>query len=231
MAAERAVDPGRVVALDLLRGLAALAVAVPHFFAYRNVFLETAETISVLAVEIFFVLSGYVLAPQILFCLEQGRARYLGVFLARRWMRTVPLYVVALLLISMLGHELGSANFWRYLCYAQNLFRQSNTSDYFAIAWSLSVEEWFYVAFPSLLLAAAWVFGHAGSPRRRPSRSAPRSSSCARYAGTTMIGAPRCAASSSSRVKHTWRPAPTPRTPSQRSARDEVTQLSLQEYR
>jgi peptidoglycan/LPS O-acetylase OafA/YrhL len=36
MAAERAVDPGRVVALDLLRGLAALAVAVPHFFAYRN---------------------------------------------------------------------------------------------------------------------------------------------------------------------------------------------------
>ena len=42
---------------------------------------------------------------------------------------------------------------------AQNLFRQSNTNDYFAIAWSLSVEEWFYIAFPSLLLATAWLSG------------------------------------------------------------------------
>lgn len=161
MTEKRAVDPGRVAALDLLRGLAALAVALPHFFAYGGIFPDTAETVSAIAVEVFFVLSGYVLAPQILFCLEQRRARHLGIFLARRWMRTIPPYLVALLVISALSHAVGGADFWRYLCYVQNLFRQSNASDYFAIAWSLSVEEWFYLAFPSLLLAAAWLFGRS----------------------------------------------------------------------
>jgi peptidoglycan/LPS O-acetylase OafA/YrhL len=147
----------RVAGLDLLRGLAALSVALPHFFAYRGAFPDTAETISALAVEVFFVLSGYVLAPQILFCLGSGQPRHIGVFLVRRWMRTIPPYLVALLLITILSHQLGSADFLRYLCYAQNLLRQSNAADYFAIAWSLSVEEWFYISFPSLLLAAAWL--------------------------------------------------------------------------
>jgi peptidoglycan/LPS O-acetylase OafA/YrhL len=151
-------DGNRVAGLDLLRGLAALSVALPHFFAYRGAFPDTAETISALAVEVFFVLSGYVLAPQILFCLGAGRPCHLGVFLTRRWMRTIPPYLVALLLISILSHQLGSADFLRYLVYTQNLVRQSNTSDYFAIAWSLSVEEWFYISFPSLLLATAWLF-------------------------------------------------------------------------
>ena len=152
-------DGARVAGLDLLRGLAALAVALPHFFAYRGLFPDTSETVSALAVEVFFVLSGYVLAPQILFCLNSGRPRHLGVFLVRRWMRTIPPYLVALLLITILSRQLGSTDFLRYLCYAQNLFRQSNTTDYFAIAWSLSVEEWFYISFPSLLLATAWLTG------------------------------------------------------------------------
>jgi len=157
-------DGNRVAGLDLLRGLAALSVALPHFFAYRGAFPDTAETISALAVEVFFVLSGYVLAPQILFCLGAGRPRHLGVFLVRRWMRTIPPYLVALLLISILSRQVGSADFLRYLVYAQNLIRQSNTSDYFSIAWSLSVEEWFYISFPSLILAAAWLSG--GRDRR-----------------------------------------------------------------
>ncbi|MBV9552178.1 MAG: acyltransferase [Alphaproteobacteria bacterium] len=159
MAGNTGGDSGRVAGLDLLRGVAALAVALPHFFAYRGAFPATAESVSALAVEVFFVLSGYVLAPQILLCLGAGQLRYLGVFLVRRWMRTIPPYLVALLAVSILGRQFASADFLRYLTYTQNLFRQSNTADYFAVAWSLSVEEWFYVAFPSLLLAAAWVAG------------------------------------------------------------------------
>ena len=139
--------------------MAALSVALPHFLAYQNISRERAETIAVLAVEVFFVLSGYVLAPQIIFCLASGRPRSLAVFLGRRWMRTVPPYVVALLLISLLAEQAGSGDFFRYLFYVQNLFRQENSNDYFAIAWSLSVEEWFYVSFPSALLAASLISG------------------------------------------------------------------------
>jgi peptidoglycan/LPS O-acetylase OafA/YrhL len=157
MMTEKARAPGRVAGLDLLRGLAALCVAIPHFFADRGLFPEQAETIAVLAVEVFFVLSGYVLAPQILFCLSTGQLRHLGIFIARRWMRTIPPYLVALLLISVVTRQIGTSDFLRYVFYVQNLFRQDNVTDYFAIAWSLSVEEWFYVTFPALLMTAAFI--------------------------------------------------------------------------
>ena len=151
-------DSARVAGLDLLRGLAALSVALPHFLAYRGVFPDSAETISALAVEVFFVLSGHVLAPQILFCLDAGRPRYLGVFLMRRWMRTIPPYLFALVLISLVSGQLLTADFFRYAFYVQNLVSQHNAEDYFPVAWSLSIEEWFYVTMPIwLLVATSWL--------------------------------------------------------------------------
>jgi peptidoglycan/LPS O-acetylase OafA/YrhL len=139
----------RVASLDFLRGAAAFAVAIPHFCMARQIGSEGAETISILAVEIFFVLSGYVLAPQLL---QVASLRNLGIFLVRRWMRTVPPYLLALLLASITAHQLFTDDFVRYAFYIQNLFHQANTLDYFSIAWSLSVEEWFYLTFPLVLL-------------------------------------------------------------------------------
>ena len=108
---------GRVASLDMLRGIAALSVALPHFFEYRGIFPERAETVAVLAVEVFFVLSGYVLAPQILFCLNAERLRYLGTFIVRRWMRTIPPYLVALVLISLVTRQIHTWDFVRSLFY------------------------------------------------------------------------------------------------------------------
>jgi peptidoglycan/LPS O-acetylase OafA/YrhL len=149
----------RVASLDLLRGLAAWAVAIPHFFIYHAVQPDFFEAVSILGVEIFFVLSGYVLAPQILFCVARAESRLLWIFLVRRWMRTVPAYIVALVCVSVLFGMIGSADFFKYLFYVQNLMRQNNQADYFSVAWSLSVEEWFYVVFPALLLAGTAIIG------------------------------------------------------------------------
>lgn len=148
---------GRVVALDYVRGAAAASVAIPHFFVYHSICSETFEAASALGVEVFFVLSGYVLAGQLFHVIEERRARTLGIFLVRRWMRTVPPYAVALCIISLMVGRFGSADFYHYLFYVQNLWRQSNSQDYFAVAWSLSVEEWFYLVFPLVLLLAAAV--------------------------------------------------------------------------
>jgi peptidoglycan/LPS O-acetylase OafA/YrhL len=148
--------PERVESLDLLRGLAAFAVMIPHFFMYYLADASAlAEIISVTAVEVFFVLSGFVLGPQIVLCARRKDWPTLRTFLVRRWMRTIPSYLVALLAISVIFGQIGSVDFFRYGSYTQNLFSQHNTRDYYPVAWSLSVEEWYYVAFPPFLLLYA----------------------------------------------------------------------------
>ncbi|MBR0952897.1 acyltransferase family protein [Bradyrhizobium canariense] len=146
----------RIASLDLLRGAAAFAVAIPHYAMTAPGDHALAETVSILGVEIFFVLSGYVLAPQIL--LVAGAPNKLAnfrIFLVRRWMRTVPPYLIALVIVAITTHQLVTADFVRYALYVQNFAHQANTQDFFAIAWSLSVEEWFYLTFPPVLLLFA----------------------------------------------------------------------------
>ena len=154
----------RIASLDLLRGLAAFAVAIPHYFVLNSIAPETAEATSVLGVEVFFVLSGFVLSSadrQLHAGQEFGRLR---IFLIRRWMRTIPPYLFALVAISFLVDRLWTADFIRYALYLQNLFFQANASDYYSVAWSLAVEEWFYVLFPVSMMLVLW---HASKPGNR----------------------------------------------------------------
>jgi len=148
----------RIASLDLVRGAAAFSVAIPHYFALNSTDRPTAEAVSVLSVEVFFVLSGFVLASQIMFCSRDGRPVNLLIFLVRRWMRTILPFLVALAAISVLVDQLFTADFFRYAFYVQNAYGQHNIKDYFPVAWSLSVEEWFYVTFPLLLFVCAKAF-------------------------------------------------------------------------
>lgn len=141
----------RSAALDFLRGSAAFAVAIPHWLMADAPFQPGAEAVAIAGVEVFFVLSGFVLAPQILDFVVGKPWRNLGVFLTRRWMRTIPPYVVALAAIALITGRLFSADFLRYLFYVQNLVFAANKSDFYPVAWSLSVEEWFYLLFAPLL--------------------------------------------------------------------------------
>lgn len=160
---DKGAQEGRVAALDLLRGLAAIAVAIPHFLTYNAIRPKLFESISVLGVELFFVLSGFVLGPQIVGCVRSGRMRDLSIFLVRRWMRTVPPYVLALVGVALQFQALYSSDFLLSLFYVQNLFRYAVSPDFFPIAWSLSVEEWFYGVFPVFLLLAAALLQRRGA--------------------------------------------------------------------
>lgn len=146
---------GRLASLDLLRGVAALAVAIPHYVMLGSQDWPTMQVVSILAVEVFFVLSGFVLAPQILACVTALRSSDIGIFLVRRWMRTIPPYLVALVAITVISGNIFNDAFVRYVFYVQNFFSSlPEARDYFAVAWSLSVEEWFYVVFAVLVIAA-----------------------------------------------------------------------------
>jgi peptidoglycan/LPS O-acetylase OafA/YrhL len=69
-------------------------------------------------------------------------------------MRTIPSYLVALLAVSIIVYPIAIGDAGRYALYVQNLFAQHNVQDYYPVAWSLSVEEWFYLVFPACLILA-----------------------------------------------------------------------------
>lgn len=154
--------PHRVASLDLLRGIAAFAVAIPHFLMTAGAYADAAEMVSILSVEVFFTLSGFVLAPQTLSCMRGQRPADLGVFLVRRWMRTVPPFALALAGMAVLSGQVFTPDIWRTLFYVQNLFGQANQVDVFPVAWSLSIEEWFYVLFPPLIFGLYRLAGGGG---------------------------------------------------------------------
>jgi peptidoglycan/LPS O-acetylase OafA/YrhL len=145
----------RSASLDFLRGGAAFAVAIPHYLTLNAPFEPFAEASAIAGVEVFFVLSGFVLAPQIVDWVVGRPWRNLGVFLIRRWMRTIPPYVVALVVIALMTGNLLTADFVRYLFYLENLFVSANRTDFYPVAWSLAVEEWFYVLFAPALFVVA----------------------------------------------------------------------------
>ena len=124
-----APDEGhRLPAVDLLRGAAAFAVMLPHYFMFSaNSTRPLAESFSITAVEVFFVPSGFVLGPQIMLCATNRNWRTLKTFWVRRWMRTIPSYFATLLCISVIFRQIGSSDFIRYATYVQNLFRQSDS--------------------------------------------------------------------------------------------------------
>ncbi|MGE5097205.1 MAG: acyltransferase family protein [Betaproteobacteria bacterium] len=116
--------------LDGLRGILALAVVVQHFTATsgrREVFAS-----SVLAVDFFFCLSGFVIAHAYEAQLRAGMP--ITAFMARRLRRLYPLYMVGLVL--------GTMVVWR-----MHVFSVAHVpSDVAATAWLLNA---MYLPFPN----------------------------------------------------------------------------------
>ena len=139
-----------IVSLDLVRGLAGYFVFIFHFFLFNDQNSSLYEFITIFSVEIFFILSGFVLGRQLDLCFSNGNMITLKIFYLRRWMRTIPIFIFILILASILNNDFLSKNFFSYLFFFKYFYNFEN--DYFFTIWSLSVEEWFYFIFPFLLI-------------------------------------------------------------------------------
>lgn len=139
----------KVHSLDLYRGICGYGVAITHFYAflYQDLLFEY---FSLLFVEWFFVLSGFVLYPQLIKVLNDRR--HLKTFYLRRWIRTLPLYVLALTCAALVTDNLFNGDFFKFLVFAQKLLPDFVSDNFFPVAWSLSVEEYFYLVFPLFLI-------------------------------------------------------------------------------
>ena len=138
----------RIESLDLFRGIAGYGVAICHFYSY--IYQSTAiEYFSFLFVDLFFVLSGFVLYPQLK--KVYINRKNIKIFYIRRWIRTLPIFFIALISFSIIFHKFDSDTL-KYLFFIQKVFPNFLLSDYMIVAWSLSVEEWFYLIFPIFLI-------------------------------------------------------------------------------
>ena len=135
--------------LDLLRGFSGYGVAFCHLhaFIYKNIHLEY---FSLLFVEFFFVLSGFVLYPQLIQIFNNKSN--LVIFYQRRWIRTLPLYFIVIFLVSTIFDEALGKDFFKYLLFIQKIIPNFLSTDYYPVAWSLSVEEFFYLFFPLIII-------------------------------------------------------------------------------
>jgi peptidoglycan/LPS O-acetylase OafA/YrhL len=112
-------------------------------------------------VDLFFALSGLLIGRILLDLIDRGPSwRALGIFLVRRWMRTLPLYWLWLAVLAIAWPPgTGRHILPRMILLVQNLAWPMPPGYFFAVSWSLTIEEWFYVGFAVSLVAAACLIG------------------------------------------------------------------------
>lgn len=151
------IDTARLRGLDLLRAVAIVMVLLyhyAHFTAQAPIFGEIGES-GWAGVDLFFVLSGYLIGNQLLAPVARGEALSLKVFFARRLLRTLPNYYVVLALYLLFPHApIGGSSLpplWQMLTFTQNVWLAYGQT--FTHSWSLCIEEQFYVVLPLAVLA------------------------------------------------------------------------------
>ncbi|MDB5730828.1 MAG: Acyltransferase family [Variovorax sp.] len=161
-------DDRRYLGLDLARSTAIGLVLVCHgcsvwqaYFGLQapNWLLMTGS----FGVELFFVLSGFLIGGILLELIEKRPTfREWGIFMIRRWMRTLPLYFAWLLVMALWDPPpAGQVAIYlqRYALLLQNFAWPMPADNWFAVSWSLAVEEWFYLLFSAFLFLAARLIG------------------------------------------------------------------------
>lgn len=149
----------RVFGLDVLRALAISFVLLTHgsslfvFQGFHGPLIDKVLGYSAvgafLGVEIFFVLSGFLIGSILLSLAPKFHdGKTLHNFWQRRWLRTLPNYFLFLGLNIWYFNDRYGIRFdlTPYFFFLQNW---SSPQRYlFLESWSLAVEEWFYLLFP-----------------------------------------------------------------------------------
>jgi peptidoglycan/LPS O-acetylase OafA/YrhL len=142
--------------LDLVRAAAIAAVMLYHAKTMMLVPQPAPWLISFgwMGVDLFFVLSGFLIASQLLKPWVEGAKPDYKQFFARRALRTIPAFAVVVLLyftFPLLRETAAIQPFWQFATFTENLLFSPTGPKAFDQVWSLCVEEQFYLLFPLAL--------------------------------------------------------------------------------
>lgn len=152
----------RIFGLDVMRMIAIMLVILLNGdpLVRRN-FASFPRFWHVDGVDIFFVLSGFLIGTILIKTFEkEGFNRpTLFHFWKFRWYRTLPAYFLILLVMILfvyVSKDTMEGFSWKYFFFLQNF--ATETPNFFSVAWSLTVEEWFYISFPLTAIGIARLF-------------------------------------------------------------------------
>jgi peptidoglycan/LPS O-acetylase OafA/YrhL len=164
-----ALSKEELVGLTSLRGLAALAVVLQHFSATVQklcaVPIPSLVPHGYVAVDFFFVLSGYVMCYTYLHAFQQRESGIYASFLKKRAVRLLPLNAFVLCLM-MIGAAISTALLGRNIFYGSSDAPLELPANFLMLqglglgnslngpAWSVSAEIGAYVLFPLLIVGA-----------------------------------------------------------------------------
>ena len=67
-------------------------------------------------------------------------------------MRTIPIYLIIMLSIAIITPNISFNNIIGYLFFTKTWIKIPENNEFFIPAWSLAIEEWFYLIFPLILI-------------------------------------------------------------------------------
>ena len=153
--------PEKLHGLDHLR---ALAIALVFIFHYPGVADLPGWAWKIIdfgwvGVDLFFVLSGFLIARQLFAELKATNSISVKQFFIKRFFRIIPVYLVVVavyFLVPVFRERESLPALWRFLTFTQNIGLNPSINGTFSHAWSLCIEEQFYLAFPLVIAALVY---------------------------------------------------------------------------
>jgi peptidoglycan/LPS O-acetylase OafA/YrhL len=146
----------KLLGLDHLRAFAISYVILFHyqFFGHPD-WVKKIAGFGWSGVDLFFVLSGFLISGQLFNTIAKGKKISLREFFIKRFFRIIPPFLVVVILYAAFPavHEWGHLSpIWRYLTFTLNFGLDLGKYSTFSHAWSLCVEEQFYLVLPLVFL-------------------------------------------------------------------------------
>ena len=144
---------------DHLRALAIILVFLFHYSLFSHpAWVDAVGSFGWTGVDLFFVLSGYLIAGQLFKQVADRQTIELGTFFIKRFFRIIPAYAVVLMIyfcIPAFREREALPPLWKFLSFTQNFGLDLRHQGTFSHAWSLCIEEQFYLLLPFIILCLA----------------------------------------------------------------------------